>query len=268
MLSSVTDKRFPENDFGCFAAGTPIWTDRGQLPIEQIKVGDMVLSRPEAGGEPAFKRVTKTFCHEDKKIWRLEYYLTKEEKWAEMFVTPNHPIWVRGTGWSSVESITDGSTMVLQDGSDAIYNQAGLVWATGIEGVGYWYSPWTDDTSQGFGIDFRATLKPIFDDSEVYRSFEAAQPDPYLCAVYNIEVEDFHTYYAGESGLWVHNTNCAKRVPEPAIPSIYRAVLTDPARGVLPGTEVPRLLASEINGRYTNPGGVKGVRVELNSPAP
>jgi hypothetical protein len=26
-------------------------------------------------------------------------------------------------------------------------------------------------------------------------------------SVYNIEVEDFHTYYVGELGLWVHNQN-------------------------------------------------------------
>ena len=26
--------------------------------------------------------------------------------------------------------------------------------------------------------------------------------------VYNFEVEDFHTYYVGENGVWVHNANC------------------------------------------------------------
>ena len=26
--------------------------------------------------------------------------------------------------------------------------------------------------------------------------------------VYNLEVEDFHTYYVGEYGVWVHNQNC------------------------------------------------------------
>ena len=28
--------------------------------------------------------------------------------------------------------------------------------------------------------------------------------------VYNLEVEDFHTYYAGKHGVWVHNINCDK----------------------------------------------------------
>lgn len=26
--------------------------------------------------------------------------------------------------------------------------------------------------------------------------------------VYNFQVEDFHTYYVGENGVWVHNSNC------------------------------------------------------------
>ena len=26
--------------------------------------------------------------------------------------------------------------------------------------------------------------------------------------VYNLEVQDFHTYFIGESGVWVHNQGC------------------------------------------------------------
>jgi Pretoxin HINT domain len=29
---------------------------------------------------------------------------------------------------------------------------------------------------------------------------------PKRCTVYNIEVEDYHTYFVTEHGLWVHNT--------------------------------------------------------------
>jgi hypothetical protein len=28
--------------------------------------------------------------------------------------------------------------------------------------------------------------------------------------VYNFEVEDNHTYYVGEWGVWVHNPNCVR----------------------------------------------------------
>ena len=35
--------------------------------------------------------------------------------------------------------------------------------------------------------------------------------DPLFKArVYNLEVEDFHTYYVGELGVWVHNRDCVE----------------------------------------------------------
>lgn len=29
---------------------------------------------------------------------------------------------------------------------------------------------------------------------------------PKLSTVYNLEIEDYHTYFVGEHGIWVHNT--------------------------------------------------------------
>ncbi|MBK7006042.1 MAG: hypothetical protein IPH37_13695 [Burkholderiales bacterium] len=47
---------------------------------------------------------------------------------------------------------------------------------------------------------------------ETYRDLgdlEAIDPELFFKApVYNLEVEDFHTYYVGEHGIWVHNQNC------------------------------------------------------------
>jgi hypothetical protein len=43
-------------------AGTLVHTDKGLMPIEQLKVGDMVLSKDESNtGEQAYKRVVSTF---------------------------------------------------------------------------------------------------------------------------------------------------------------------------------------------------------------
>lgn len=44
-----------------FVAGTLVHAKDGILPIEQIKVGDWVLSRPPDRGENACKRVLRTF---------------------------------------------------------------------------------------------------------------------------------------------------------------------------------------------------------------
>ncbi|MCG8465443.1 MAG: hypothetical protein MI750_11400 [Xanthomonadales bacterium] len=40
----------------------------------------------------------------------------------------------------------------------------------------------------------------------------ARTENPGFPSTYNFEVEDFHTYFVGESGVWVHNT-CGKRPP-------------------------------------------------------
>lgn len=57
----------------CFVAGTLIWTDNGRVPIEQIQVGDLVLSKPETNDGPqAYKRVVKTFYFDDLEVEFVE----------------------------------------------------------------------------------------------------------------------------------------------------------------------------------------------------
>lgn len=43
-----------------FAAGTPVHTEQGLVPIEKIRVGAHVLSQPEQGGERDYRPVINT----------------------------------------------------------------------------------------------------------------------------------------------------------------------------------------------------------------
>ena len=116
-----------------FVAGTLIHTDKGLVPIQDIKVGDRVLSKPEDGsGDIEYKPVVKTFVHEDKEMWivRLEknntspyrlklgdenfdiqnYLLTDEKiqsasRFSSFLATPNHPVWVVGAMENPQEDI-------------------------------------------------------------------------------------------------------------------------------------------------------------------
>jgi hypothetical protein len=80
-----------------FVAGTLVHTDKGLVPIEQLKVGDMVLSKPESGqGEQAYKRVINTFKSAEKMpIVRVAFYQRDEVDYGEMylFCTANHPFY-------------------------------------------------------------------------------------------------------------------------------------------------------------------------------
>lgn len=105
-------------DNGCFAAGTLVHTDKGLVPIQDIKVGDMVLSKPEDGsGEVSYKPVLNTFVHENKELWMVHSIkegsftqinakkssdkiriVDSASGYADFLATPNHPIWVVGRG--------------------------------------------------------------------------------------------------------------------------------------------------------------------------
>ena len=54
-----------------FVAGALVHTDKGLVPIEQLKVGDKVLSKHESGqGELAYKAITRTFKSPEKQPLR------------------------------------------------------------------------------------------------------------------------------------------------------------------------------------------------------
>ena len=107
--------------FGCFAAGTLVHTEQGWTPIQDIKVGDLVLSKPENGeGEASYKPVLNTFVYENKELWLItskKYWNNKDihgkrinnrlhdstSRISEFLATPNHPVWVVGIGVPNVE---------------------------------------------------------------------------------------------------------------------------------------------------------------------
>ena len=77
-LNPPSDKQAKENalssGMGCFIKGTLVETEEGWTPIDELKVGDLVMSRPENGiGEAVPKRVVNTFRYEDKEVVMLNF---------------------------------------------------------------------------------------------------------------------------------------------------------------------------------------------------
>lgn len=125
-------KRSNNSVSACFVAGTLVHTDKGLVPIEQLKVGDLVLSKHESGeGEVAYKRVLKTFKSPEKHpIMRIAYrkllgvnpedireFLphAREKDWSDdlyIYCTVNHPFWTKENGWVNAEKlISDDRTL-------------------------------------------------------------------------------------------------------------------------------------------------------------
>jgi len=89
----------------CFLRGTSVWTDTGELPIEDVRVGDRVLSQDQATGELAYKLVMHTTLRTASPTLRLR--LGDEE----LVATLGHPFWVTGQGWRMAKEIKSGDLL-------------------------------------------------------------------------------------------------------------------------------------------------------------
>lgn len=173
-------------------------TEDGHKNIEDIKVGDKVLSKNEKTGEQGYKRVSRLFRGKTSRIVNLrirdlskshqsgrsEPHSVGQERSSpekgedagdsdgsdpdgsgspsdeqEIRCTPEHPFFVRGKSWVEAENLKAGDRLIGDQGEE-------------------------------------------LEVSEVSVSEEKAEH-------YNFEVEDWHTYFVSDAeqgaGVWVHN---------------------------------------------------------------
>ncbi len=83
-------------------------------PIEQVKVGDSVLSKNEQTGEVAAKKVTNTSVRAD--IWTRKLTF---ENGATLETTDEHPLYVEGSGFAKAKEVGIGSSIVTRAGPGA-----------------------------------------------------------------------------------------------------------------------------------------------------
>jgi len=95
----------------CFGAGTPVlMADGSHRAIEEIKVGDLVLSKSESTGEVDPRKVVQTFVKEAPST--LVLTLGKEI----VQTTNEHPFYVLGRGFVPAASIGIGNSIVTRAG--------------------------------------------------------------------------------------------------------------------------------------------------------
>lgn len=197
LLKYPAKKNTNEKAVGCFVAGTLVHTKEGLRPIQEIKVGDYVLSRPEDGsGETPYKRVVNTFEFEDKEAWFVSWEnvsayqrhrsnVTPEEyveNQGDSFVvtTPNQPFWVVSCEglddplmhhygysspyperqWVRADRLAPGMTLLLADGRAVRVWHSERVYKTDKELQG-WLNL-DKDGSPGIGINFaNQQVRPV-----------------------------------------------------------------------------------------------------------
>jgi hypothetical protein len=203
---------------GCFIKGTRVLTKEGIKRIEDIKVGDWVLSSPDnKPGIREYKRVANIFVHKNKTVRKIGF--DKDGKHVFVVATGNHPFWVEGIGWTRMDLLKKGNKLRLADGSLAkldyqipVYKFCEEEWQ-GNERIGFTYKgrfPPLADPVGGRLFDYENYQYPANAHGEM--GWGEMEEENYLeVTVYNLEVEDFHTYYVSADGIWVHNVNCADR---------------------------------------------------------
>jgi hypothetical protein len=106
----IADIRQPQ-DISCFAAGTSVLTNRGEVAIEQMRVGDLVLAQDVETGEIAFKPVLETTVRPPAELLRVEH------ERGSFRCTGGHPFWVSGEGWVHAKRLKSGTELHTLDGS-------------------------------------------------------------------------------------------------------------------------------------------------------
>jgi hypothetical protein len=100
----------------CFAAGTPVRTERGPLSIENIKVGDRVLAQNVETGELAYKPVLKTTVRPPKELATLRLD-------AETIVcTGGHRFWKSGSGWIKARDVASQTMLHTVTGNVPVWS--------------------------------------------------------------------------------------------------------------------------------------------------
>ncbi|MDR2111892.1 MAG: hypothetical protein LBQ62_02130 [Candidatus Accumulibacter sp.] len=207
---------YPSTADGCFPKGTRIHTKEGMKSIEDIQVGDWVLSSPEDGsGKPEYKRVLKTIRHEKKTLRKIAFGWNPQRMGlSTMAATGNHPFWVEGIGWTRADKLKNGDLLRMLDGTTKVEFQVpiyqfreepGIGWVQTVEDLDSMMNPAT-----GFLFDYENFKLLPENEREGELDWEDMTESNYLkVTVYNLEVEDYHTYYIGR-GTWVHNADCSE----------------------------------------------------------
>jgi hypothetical protein len=103
-----------ENTVKCFTGETLISVEHGFIPIKDIKVGDLVLTKNEDTNEVGYKRVVKTFVRTTKSLVKVYVSTTV------INTTEKHPFYVVGKGWTPAQQLKRGDKLVGDLGHEIV----------------------------------------------------------------------------------------------------------------------------------------------------
>lgn len=241
---------------GGFVAGTLVHTDKGLIPIQDIKIGDMVLSSAENsnGQVHDFKRVTNRFESQSENITQLilrQLAFTENEETSfideAIYLTYKNSVFIERrpseelkNEWLKVNELEEfDGILSYNDKKSIIIHSSKNIVSLNDEKIGicnkYSDSDLDYDTYVKFDSEKSLTLaydlefgegeyenieklgtlknlnlsdnieKTIFDKVLQYFENDSYSKAKIELPTFNIEVKDYHTFFVGETGIWVHD---------------------------------------------------------------
>jgi hypothetical protein len=87
-----------------------VWTVTGKMPIEEVKIGELVLSQNPETGQLAYRPVFLTTVRPPSQL--IEIHLGS----TVIRVTRGHPLWVDGIGWQMAKELKAGQYLHTVNG--------------------------------------------------------------------------------------------------------------------------------------------------------
>lgn len=194
--------------FPCFAKGTYILTEKGYIPIEDISVGDKVLTH-----KGRWRKVTATMHRDGARLWDVNGFgilPTRTTAEHPYYVTkPDHPM-----EFKKVEQLDDSwySTMVLPDAESDGYSKE-MWWIIGRYLADGWRVERKDRPSGGrivFAIsdDKRAEFEQRLREAKLHGTYTKER----TCGKYHVCNNQLYEYLE-KFGKYAHG----KRIPREAL---------------------------------------------------
>ena len=106
---------------GCFTAGTPVQTEHGAMPIQNIHAGDLVATRSLETQQTEYRKVVRTFQHLAHDTVTVEFADAKTGQVVDtLTATPEHPFYVVGRGMTALGSLGIGTLVVTRAGPSVV----------------------------------------------------------------------------------------------------------------------------------------------------
>jgi hypothetical protein len=199
-----------EAGFG-FAAGTLLHTDMGLVPIERVRIGDRVWSRPEgdAGATPAWRQVVAVRAFGEQAPVLVHCHRPVNNLCA-FCAMGRQRFWVTGSGWFDAEQLECGSELAVLEGAPAMALCGVPIYRTLEPQIGWAEGAWGSRSYDNAGnlIDLRDERRIGIGTKENWNIEcwgEDGRGFPFTMPVFALEVEEFHTYYVSAQGIWAHD---------------------------------------------------------------